>query len=435
MASAAVTDILDHEARLVSPLTGIVRKLHRVHKDATEPALPFVWRAEISNHRFLSGEGDHIVIAAGKGLDHDTARRGALGEAVERYCALRPPPGECLVSARNALEGPALDPKLLVLHSDEQLETLPYDRYSPDEPIAWIPGICLNDGVETWIPAHAVYLVPPADTPVFFQATSNGVAAGGDQERARLGAILELIERDAFLAAWYHGLPGRPIDISSHPDRGIAAIADAYRRRGVAIEAYLLPTDHGIPVVAALAIGKDEKDPAVVVGLGAGRLADAVRSAVTEVGQVRPAIRMKLREPKTIERRSELVADPSMVTELEDHDLLYTDWSMLPAFDIWRSSADNPVAIEDEPAANFSLDRVVAALMAAGSRTHVCDITTPDVRSLGIHVVRAFVEDFQPIHFGEAEFRKRGTRFYDLPRRLGLGPAGGGLNPLPHPLS
>ena len=113
------------------------------------------------------------------------------------------------------------------------------------------------------------------------------------------------------------------------------------------IETYLVPTDHGIPVVIGLAVEEKDGGVAAVVGLGADRrLADAVRSAILEVAQVRPALRMKLRDPALLERRESLVADPSLVEELEDHDLLYTDQRMLPAFDIWRIVGGDPVEID-----------------------------------------------------------------------------------------
>lgn len=438
--AAAPTDILDVADRLVSPFTGIVRKLHRVYKDVSEPAAPFIWRAEISNHRFLPDGKDRIVIGAGKGFDPDSAKRSALGEAVERYCGLRPPPSDCRVCPRDQLEGLVLEPELLVLHSDEQLRTLSYARYERDLPIAWINGARLPDETPAWIPAQAAYLVPPFDTPVLFQATSNGLAAGGDTRSARLAAVLEIVERDAFLCAWYHRLPAQRVDAETHPDKRVTAVLDAYRRRGVALEVYRLPNDHQVPVVAALAIGKDADDPAIVVGLGAARrLSDAVRSAVSEVGQVRPAIRINLRDPKTRERRDELVADPQRVTELEDHDLLYTDPRMLFAFDMWRGQSGEWASIgEEEPASDDDLEWVVQRLIEVGAHTYVCDMTTSDIAMLGLHVARAIIEDFQPIHFGEAEFRKGGHRFWDIPHRLGLEKderPPRSLNPLPHPLS
>ena len=46
---------------------------------------------------------------------------------------------------------------------------------------------------------------------------------------------------------------------------------------------------------------------------------------------------MKLRDPEILARREELVKDPALVAELEDHDLLYTDRRMLHSFDEWRA--------------------------------------------------------------------------------------------------
>jgi hypothetical protein len=56
----------------------------------------------------------------------------------------------------------------------------------------------------------------------------------------------------------------------------------------------------------------------------------------------------------------------------------------------------------------------------------------------GVHVARAILPGFQPIHFGHGEPRLGGTRVFELPRKLGLrtdvtGPRD--INPLPHPLS
>lgn len=434
-------DILELRDRLVSPLCGIIRKLHRVHKDVLEPEIPYIWRAEIANHRFADGPGDSAIVASGKGLSQAAAMRSALGESIERYCALRFPSERCTIARRSDLPGRALDPVSLVLHTPEQLETLPYHRYTDDTPLAWIEGETLASGASIWLPAQAVYLISPTDSPTLFQSTSNGLAAGNTADRAKLSALLEIVERDAFLAAWYHRLSVRKLDWGLHPDPDVVGIGRAYQRRSVAIELYLLPTDHRIPVVAALAIEEASDGIAAVVGLGADRnVVQAAASAMMEVGQVRPALRMKLRDPKVRSRREELVADPSRVRELEDHDLLYTDRRMLDAFSIWRSGTSHTFAdfAEDprEPAAD--LDWVLARLKSVGARSHVYDISTPDVAALGLHVFRAIVEDFQPIHFGETEFRRGGRRFYEIPKRLGLADrevAHADINPLPHPLS
>jgi ribosomal protein S12 methylthiotransferase accessory factor len=438
---SVVPDILALQDRLVSPFCGIIRKLHRVHKDVLEPAVPYIWRAEIANHRFASARDEKVIVASGKGLTQAAAMRSALGESVERYCALRVPGERSRIARRTDLIGASLDPARLVLHSPEQLETLPYHHYSQDTALAWVEGEDLTSGARIWLPAQAVYLVTPTDSPTLFQTTSNGLAAGQTPAHAKLAAVLEVVERDAFLTAWYHRLPVRRLNWARHPDPDIVGIGRAYLHRDVAIELYLLPSDHEIPVVAALAIEEGDDGVAAVVGLGAHRsLARAAASAMMEVGQVRPALRMKLRDAKVRNRRDELVGDPSLVSELEDHDLLYTDRRMLGAFSTWRSSALPTVTDftddHEEPAADLAW--VLARLNGVGSQVQVCDVSTPDIAALHLHVFRAIVDDFQPIHFGEAEFRRGGSRFYEMPKRLGLADgrvAYANLNPLPHPLS
>jgi ribosomal protein S12 methylthiotransferase accessory factor len=431
-------DIFDLQPQLVSPYCGVIRKLHRVHKDVLEPAVPYIWRAEIANHRFAPCE-DGPIVASGKGITQADAIRSALGESVERYCALRFPT-DCVVARYEDLDGAALDPTELVLHAPERAEALGYSAYNENTTLAWMCGIDLSRKADIQIPAQAVYLMPPPDTPELFETTSNGLAAGPTAEAAQLGGLLEVVERDAFLNTWYHRLVPARLDWRAHPDGNIRSIGQTYARRRVEIELYSLPTDHGIPVVLGMAVDLSGNGPAVVIGLGCSRrIEKAAASAMLEVAQVRPAIRMKLRDAKVLDRREKLLADHTQVTELEDHDLLYTDLSMLSAFDIWRST--QAVALfgdEGDLDAGEDLAWLVHKLESVGANACVCDVTTPDIAALGLHVWRGIVPDFQPIHFGEAKFRSGGTRLYEMPMRLGFADhtvTRAELNPLPHPLS
>ena len=142
----ACADILALHDRLVSPFCGVIRKLHRVHKDILEPAIPYIWRAEIANHRFTKSENDHTVVASGKGLSQAAAIRSALGESVERYCALRFPTAGCKIAMRRDLEGRTLDPVTLVLHTPEQLKSLSYQQYCDDTELSWVLGEDMMEG-------------------------------------------------------------------------------------------------------------------------------------------------------------------------------------------------------------------------------------------------------------------------------------------------
>jgi ribosomal protein S12 methylthiotransferase accessory factor len=432
-------DILDLEARLVSEHCGLLRCLFRVAKDAGEPALPLIYQAEIANHQFLDWPERSITrLASGRGVCEADARRGALGEAVERYCALRHPDGLRRAVPREL--DAAVDPRRLVLYQPHQYAQLTYAPYTPDMPLDWTPGINLSDGTAVWLPAEAVYLGYTKQDRLLAQQTSNGLAAGPAWRNAAAKALLEVVERDAFIISWCAQLRPRRIDWSDLPLADIRGIAITYARRGVAIELFRLPSDHDIPVFAAVAF--DERPDALVaavVGLGCDLdPARAAAGAILEVAQLRPALRTRLSDPEVLAHRAALVERPSTVSELEDHNLLYSDQRMLPAFDRWRrnNSAERHPWLA--PDSDDLLGEVTKRLVKTGATAYLADVTAPEIRALGLFAARAVIEDFQPIHFGHDQIRLAGPRLYrsaQVRRAHGRVLGTEDLNPLPHPLA
>jgi ribosomal protein S12 methylthiotransferase accessory factor len=81
------------------------------------------------------------------------------------------------------------------------------------------------------------------------------------------------------------------------------------------------------------------------------------------------------------------------------------------------------------------LSALAAAVAATGDRALVADLTTADVASLGLTVVRAVVPGYQPLHMGFHLRATGGRRLYEVPRRLGYEGIefGGPDNGAPHP--
>ncbi|MEE6295994.1 TOMM precursor leader peptide-binding protein [Georgenia wangjunii] len=451
-APTRTTDFDAIAARVVSPLAGLVRQLERIPKDVEEPEEPVVVRAQLANARFLAGEHG-FVGCSGKARSARAARDGALGEALERYAALTWGPPRTVRSTRGQLDGPSLDPRDLVLFTEDQYATLPYAPYSRATELDWVPARSLVSGEEVWVPllaTHLGYDVPERGA-YLFPATSNGFAGGATLTDAVLGGLLEVVERDAFLIAWAHRLAGVRSPAATVPDEDVRRIADAYARRRVEIDVHRLPTDTAATVV--LAIGWSEETPAVVLGLGADLdPVRAARGAVLEVGQVRPALRARIRRPETAARLAELVADPWLVSDLEDHDLLYADpgtasaglgyLRAAPARPWTEPAGGGPGTGEEEPAAPAApgarLRALVASLARVAGDVLYVDVTPDDVRGLGVRVARGIVPGFQPIHFGARENRLGGERLARMPVELGLVaavPALTDLNLAPHPLA
>ncbi len=244
---------------LVSPLSGVVLHLSAVAKDATEPHVPHVWRARLSNHCFLTEANESHLVCSGKGFDKDAALASCLGEAVERYAGGCWDLNELVLARRAELDGPSLDPRDLVLYRPEQYATLPYAAYSDESAMRWIRARSLVSGDVVWVPALAVFMEYQVHAPEEFLApiTSNGLAAGATLAEAVLGALYEVIERDAVLVNWMNMFPARCGDARTHPEREVRHLAEAYRRRGVDLALYRLQTDLPVTVFMAGAFQRD----------------------------------------------------------------------------------------------------------------------------------------------------------------------------------
>jgi len=406
--------------------------------------MPYVYRAELANHRFLRAKEDAFTVCSGKGITLADARVGALGEAVERYSGATWSAADLLHRRRGELEGESLDPRRLVLFHPLQYQELPYSPYTEESVLAWTAGTSLGRGCPIWIPALGVLLAYDVHHPQeqLFPMTSNGLAAGPSLVDAIVAAALEVAERDAFLITWLHRLPCRRVDITTLPDLAVRSVVNAYARRRVVFELFRLPTDGPVEVCMALGVSDRSDDPAVVVGLGASlQPARAARSAILEVAQVRPALRIKMRDPKTRDRMDHLLADPTLVTSLEDHDLLYAHASRRQSFDFLRSASVESVdwsAGCDSRSSTETLVRLVRWLSGMGSDLAYVNLTPPEFFEAGPFTARAILPDFQPIHFGYREARLGGDRLFELPRRLGLRSRRASLadlNPDPHPLA
>jgi ribosomal protein S12 methylthiotransferase accessory factor len=427
-------DLLSLLPTLVDRHTGIVTVLAEVPRDPSEPPLPLVFRAQLANSQFRGKDSEPVTVASGKGMTPDASRSSALGEAVERYGSLPWNPGLQTRSAAQDLDGPCYSPHDLVSYRPDQYERLPYARWAPDVVMDWLPArrLATSGSPRVWVPALGSYLdyQVPRRREFFFPATSNGLAAGPTLAHAILSGLLELIERDAFLLAWFGRQPGHAVDPFDCGDADVAALARSYDRRGVHLRLIQLPVD--TPATVCVALGIDQRPaadrPAAVIGLGADlNPALATRKAILEVGQVRPALRARLRDSQVHQRLAELVADPSCVAELDDHDLLYAHPAHLQELSHWLTApagASAPGLGPASPAEQVAV--LVDALLAVGVPVCYLNLTPPDLAALGLSVVRVHAPGLQPIHFGADEARLAGPR---------LRPIADDLNLFPHPLA
>lgn len=445
--------------RLVDPRFGVVLRLHPKQLETDEPTALMSFHGSVNNSRKLGQwYGDRISL--GTSFNNPlAARRAAIGEAVERYCGNFVPDTlrKASYDELRAKGEQAVDPEELLLYSDRQYEAkgFPFVRFTRDLEVYWAPGRELSTGEPAWVPASLVYPNYFVDALAYEPKTNfvnlSGIAAGAGREDAERSALEEVIERDAVTVWWISGSPPRLLDLDSDP-RVTAAMMPADRDDPLPIQYQLfaVPNVFGAPVIGALL--RDPKHDIVTIGVAtradpvAGALkslAEAVhlrgysRELLTENGRIWQMMEEGLldrRVYKTYRRDRRYMDDYRKdfhdVVDLGCHAQIYLDPRMqeyLERFDTALSQTGgepepiSAVAAIPEKERSDLRAFYLRRLQDEGIKAYSVDVTTPDVESVGLSVVRVIA----PGLYGNAPAafpHLAGRRLYEDPVRLGLLP-------------
>src|SRR5688572_27204981 len=122
-------DTLSRARRLIDPQSGIV---HLLYESAPDPDTPQIFGfGSILADTSKYGVADFGLVNGSTSLIRESAAAGALGEAVERYACRIVPYGDLVWRSLSTIDGPAVDPRSLVLYSEEQYARpgFPYRRF------------------------------------------------------------------------------------------------------------------------------------------------------------------------------------------------------------------------------------------------------------------------------------------------------------------
>jgi ribosomal protein S12 methylthiotransferase accessory factor len=170
----------------------------------------------------------------GWSLDPRLAYAKTLAEARERTACATP---QGLHFARYEELEHAVLPTRIAAYADAQYRRadFSFESFDPDRKYAWVEGEDHFTGKRTAVLADFVYYgsamakAVPGEKP-YTSATTSGVAAFPDAEGALERAVLELMERHAFMTAWLHDIATPAITAASMPkaiQRRISALRDA----------------------------------------------------------------------------------------------------------------------------------------------------------------------------------------------------------------
>ena len=257
----------------------------------------------------------------------DATRLGML-EGIERIGAESGAPGQVLQGVPERTR--TLEPHDFGVADSDWLIPNPTVR-------AWMLGRELDPtlpdllGDEVAVPERLVLYRPLVDTDRWVQESSNGCAIGGNDSEAILFGLLEAIERDAFLIAWYCGLRLAPIALCSVTDDESRAHLQRLELCGVRVR--FLDATCGLPIPVVIAIAQE---PGGSICVGAGSSLDperALRAALVEVASDFQVVAAH-REQRGAQIRA-MLNDYGRVRVMEDHADMFADPAARPLISHW----------------------------------------------------------------------------------------------------
>ena len=422
---------------LVDDHVGIIRDVREEPKEAGSPDF-FCFFASACNTSAISRyKNAGVPGGSGVSTDREIAMAKAVGEAVERYCATIYHADEFPLSAFESAPFPCVQPGEFALYSREQYARpgFPYVPFEDTTPVRWAPAYDLTNGETCHVPVPMVFLsyrYENGEQPIA-QSVSTGLACHVNPVQAAVSAICEVVERDAFTITWQAQMGRRQIDIRTVSDRN----RDLVRRfeGSGAVMLLHLPMDHGVPtVLSVLRSRTHEASPYVFAASADLDPERAVRKSLEELAYGR------LFSHWARNHLPRIVPVPRYenVVTLHDHGNFYCDPLNAPLADFLFA----PDQIDFHAIENLStgdpekdLKTLHDKVRRTGHRVLLADVTSEDVRGLGLTVIRAVIPGFHPLFFGHSIRALGGTRLWEVPQKLGY--AGitpeFGDNPAPHP--
>jgi ribosomal protein S12 methylthiotransferase accessory factor len=362
------------------------------------------------------------VSSGGLGIHsiRDNALLISLMESIERYCLSYVPQGEIFKSRFQSLPTKRRV-SFFDLYSAAQYKSLRGKFYNPShEKINWVKVFNAQKKNEyIYWPASLVYVPYELERRVAEQSSS-GVASHLTISKAILNGLLELIERDAIALNFLKRLNPPEIDIRTIKSLKIQKILKKIRNDDFAVKVYKLYSDVDVPIFLSIIFRDfDSHTKKFHFGIGASATLSSDASILKSLQEALFTYyysrnMLHLRQKKLLKIRS-----------FHQHFLYYQDSAK---FSQLLFKSDVVPYLKSE----ITKKRLFSSVNRSGLEIYYKDITTNDVASVGVRVVRVVVPGLIELNSSYKLPRRNARRFKSVPSYLGLRTISG-ISRLPHP--
>ncbi|WP_336048153.1 TOMM precursor leader peptide-binding protein [Streptomyces sp. CA2R101] len=428
--SKSLDELALDEAQLANPVCGVLGTVVRREYDSPTTA------STIGRMDLRSGTHLHETFWGGHTLRYGESALVGLLEGLERYAGMRSRTRTTgTVASLQELRkngNRVLDPRLCGMYSEEFYRDNPrgVEPFTDEHPIPWVWGRSLRDSEPVLVPELLSYYHSAPLAERFVQECSNGCASGSSLTEAVYFGLMELIERDAFLLAWYAALPLPEIDGTTSRSATTRILIDRLTLHGYRARFFDARITFGVPVVVAVAERMDGGLGTLAFGAGAGLCPEqALQAALVEIATDAP--QLARRTGWNHDRLAPMVDDFDQVLALHDHSLLYGLPQMrrhaefLLAERGTRSMeetyADLGRRLRPAPDLLQDVEACVDLLAEAGFDAIAVDQSLELQRGLGLSTAGVIVPGLLPIDFGWSRQRALlSPRLRTAPRQAGF---------------
>lgn len=348
----------------------------------------------------------------------------AVAEAIEHYCILYERDDLFTYDSYSNLKHIAIDPFRFETFSKNQLENKNYDkfRFTDKTQFNWVEGYSLTKKEKVLVPASLVYANynhKKRKEPTIQLKNSTGAACGPSTEFAIYRGICEIIERDAYMISFINNLPKKLINLNS--DYPLSRFKRHIERYDLEVHVLGTQLDFPITTTTCLIFDKTGSGPAVCTGLGGSLDPErAIKTAVFESVRRHISARDRFYRTKPL---------PMPIKNSFDWFLLKKQllWSAPHMTQIAQNFIKNTQTIDCKELENKEqrlsdekkVEFLVKELESKNCEVIYVDVTIPEVKELGLRVVKVLVPEMVPLWRDERYPYLKVKRLYDVPNKLG----------------
>jgi thiazole/oxazole-forming peptide maturase SagD family component len=393
-----------HCDRWISQDTGVVREERlRLWSNPVPSAVA----------RAASPTPSQAGIVGGKSLRAQTALHIAHCEALERFQLMYPGPDESLVyGSYSSLRAYAINPGPLFMGVPGRDE-YKQQAWTESSEFYWSWAHQPSSGACRLVPAQSIWFTSRFEGEHIYAANStSGCALGSCNTEAAIFALLEIIERDAYLVMWYLRRCCRKIAPSSLRSTQFQTLWEKARLEFPSYNFHLLDLRCDLLIPAVAVVATRERGRGV-------RSVHAAAARLSAEQAASKALQDVLIELANSQRQSPFVPPPrgsnpsgSSIRGPEDHRALYYldasfeflsffPFESSPQVDAMEIDLANPVRCGDECELRHILDKLVSHLGDIGIYPWFKDITHSFCASEGVCCMRAIAPGMFPLWFGQ----------------------------------